>query len=395
MPTKFDFADTATAFEGLNDAELQKAYWLFGMMNKPWLVNIGTTWLSRMLNWGLPLDWTVKATIFAQFCGGEDINECEKVVQKLGQYSIGSILDYSVEGEDTEEAFDACLAELKRVVLKAAGNKDIPFAVFKVTGLVDSTLLTKAQAGQPLSASEQTLLDRGLGRTNELCKLAHDNKVRIFIDAEESWIQDQIDSWALLMMERYNKDFAIVYNTYQMYRHASILNLKEHISVAQQQGYFFGAKIVRGAYMETERRKATEGGYQDPIQPNKKATDLDYDKALMLCLDNIHLVSFCAGTHNEASTKLLALELDNRGLNYSDGRVWFSQLLGMSDNISHSLAKAGYNVVKYVPYGPVRSVVPYLSRRAKENTAIAGQTSREFGLIVTELRRRRQAKSQN
>lgn len=388
-PSKLDFSDTATAFDSLDNGELRKAYWLFKAMNQPWLVNVGTTSLTTMLQWGLPLQWMVKATIFAQFCGGEDITECERVIRKLGKYHIGSILDYSVEGENSNAAFDACLAELKRVVEKAAVDKDIPFAVFKVTGLVDAAILTKVQAGQGLTAQEQADYGRGYQRTKELCQLAADKEVRIFIDAEESWIQDQIDAWALDMMRLFNKTYAIVYNTYQLYRHAILGNLKDHVTLANQEGFFFGAKLVRGAYMEKERKRAAEMGYQDPIQPNKAASDRDYDRAVQFCLDNLHMVSFCAGTHNENSTRLLAEELDKRGLNYNDPRIWFSQLLGMSDNISHSLAKAGYNVVKYVPYGPVNAVVPYLSRRAKENTAIAGQSSREYGLIRQEIKRRR------
>lgn len=390
-PATLDFSNTAIAFEGLNNAELQKAYWLFAAMNKPWLVNMGTTWLTNLLHWGMPLQGLVKATVFAQFCGGETITECAKVVEKLGRFHIGSILDYSVEGEKNEAAFDSCLAELKRVVEVAAGHAHIPFAVFKVTGLVDADLLAAAQEGQVLDAERQAALDRGYARVLALCQLAADRNVRIFVDAEESWIQDTIDAWAMDMMRRFNRQTAIVYNTYQHYRHASLGNLKRDIQKAEAEGFFFGAKLVRGAYMEKERKRASDMGYQDPIQPTKAASDEDYNKAVLHCLDHLHLVSFCAGTHNEESTRMLALELDKRGINYSDKRIWFSQLLGMSDNLSFILAHAGYNVVKYVPYGPVKAVVPYLSRRAKENTAIAGQSSREFRLIQQEMKRRKSA----
>lgn len=385
---RLDFSNTEVAFRSLDNGQLRKAYWMFAAMNQPWLVNMGTTMLSKMLDMGLPLQGLVKATIFSQFCGGETITECAKTVEKLGQYGIGSILDYSVEGEDTEAEFDACLQELCRVVEVAKGNAHIPFAVFKVTGLVATAILTKAQAGEQMTASETEALNRGRARVWHLCQLAASHKVRIFIDAEESWIQDIIDTWAMELMAELNQQSCIVYNTYQMYRHASLGNLKTHISQASAGGFLFGAKVVRGAYMEKERARAASMGYQDPIQPNKAASDRDYDLALHYCLDHLDVASFCAGTHNEASTRLLAEEMDRRQIPHRDTRIWFSQLLGMSDNMSYTLAAAGYNVVKYVPYGPVKAVVPYLSRRAKENTAIAGQSSREFGLIKTEMRRR-------
>lgn len=387
-----DFSNTEIAFSHLSNGRLTKAWWLFRAMNMGWLVKTGAPILNSFLHWGLPVKWVIKGTIYQQFCGGETIQESLETVEALGKSHIGSILDYSVEGEKTEAGFDACLNELLRVVEEAHHRKEIPFAVFKVSGLVRTDLLAKAQKGSPLSDIENESLQKGFQRVDKLCRQAYSAGVRIFIDAEESWIQTQIDDWALEMMGRYNQKDCIVFNTYQMYRHESLAILKKHLLQCKSKGLWFGAKLVRGAYMETERRLAKEGGYLDPIQPNKQATDRDYDLAVEFCLENIDRCAFCAGTHNEKSTLLLAKKLLELGLSSGDERIWFSQLLGMSDNISYNLAAAGFNVAKYVPYGPVASVMPYLIRRAHENSAIAGQSSREFNLIDQEQQRRKRAK---
>jgi proline dehydrogenase len=356
------------------------------------LVNFGTPFLTAALNLHLPIKWAIMGTIFKQFCGGENIEQCTVTIKELGKSHVGAILDYSVEGEKNEKAFDATCEETIATIRKAAAQPNIPFSVFKVTGLAPFALLEKKQAGTAFTTEENAAWDRVYDRVNRICAMAAEMQVRIFFDGEETWIQDTIDSLCYEMMDKYNKLMPIVFNTYQIYRWAALPNLKTAVQVAQEKGYFFGAKLVRGAYMEKERERAAIMGYKDPIQPNKQATDADYDAAMLFCLDHLQLVSFCAGTHNENSSKLLANEMLSRGIDKSDERIYFSQLLGMSDNISFTLAQLGFNVAKYVPYGPVASVMPYLVRRARENTSIAGQSSREFNMIEKEMDRRKAVK---
>jgi proline dehydrogenase len=390
LPT-IDFSNTEIAFAHKSNAEIKKAYWLFKLMNNTKLVNFGTPFLTAALSLHLPIKWAIKGTIFKQFCGGENIEQCTITIKELGKYHVGAILDYSVEGEKNEKAFDATCEETIATIRKAAAQPNIPFSVFKVTGLAPFSLLEKKQAGTPLNDEEKAAWDRVYDRVNRICAMAAEMQVRIFFDGEETWIQETIDSLCYEMMEKYNGLMPIVFNTYQIYRWEALPNLKVAVKVAEEKGYFFGAKLVRGAYMEKERARAQAMGYKDPIQPNKQATDSDYDAAMLFCLDHLHFVSFCAGTHNENSSKLLAMEMLKRGIDKGDERIYFSQLLGMSDNISFTLAKLGFNVAKYVPYGPVASVMPYLVRRARENTSIAGQSSREFNLIEKELERRSRA----
>jgi len=384
-----DFSNTEIAFAHQSDAEIQKAFWLFKMMNNPNLVNFGGPVMNTALKLHLPIKWAIKATIFKQFCGGENIEQCTETISDLGKYHVGAILDYSVEGEKNEKAFDATCLETIATIKKAASQTNIPFSVFKVTGLAPFSLLEKKQTGQAFTADEAAKWESVHDRVNRICATAAEMQVRIFFDAEETWIQDTIDSLCYEMMAKYNRTMPIVYNTYQIYRKASLQNLKDSIGTANEQGYYFGAKLVRGAYLEKERNRAAQMGYPDPMQPTKSATDADYDAALLYCLDHLEHVSICAGTHNENSSKLLAGEMVKRGIDRGDERIYFSQLLGMSDNISFTLAKLGFNVAKYVPYGPVASVMPYLLRRAKENTSIAGQSSREFNLIGKEMQRRK------
>lgn len=386
--TTLRFDDTAVAFASRSDAQLQRMYWLFRAMNNPTLVSQGTALSTWALRVGLPVKGLIRATIFAQFCGGETIETCQKTIDSLAAAGIGTILDYSVEGEKNKAAFDATCEETLATIRRAAGNEAIPFSVFKVTGLARFGLLEKKQAGSPLTAEEQSEWERAYQRVERISAEAARLGVRLFFDGEETWIQDVIDQLCYQMMARFNRERPIIWNTYQLYRRASLGNLKEAYAQAQAQGYYLGAKLVRGAYMEKERARAESMGYPDPIQPNKAASDADYDGALLFCLDHLEGIAFCAGTHNEASSKLLALEMEKRGLAHNDERIWFSQLLGMSDNISYLLAGRGYNVAKYVPYGPVEAVIPYLSRRARENTSVAGQSSRELNLIVRERQRR-------
>ncbi|RDV17271.1 proline dehydrogenase [Pontibacter diazotrophicus] len=390
--TKVSFDDTAVAFSSKSDAELYKLYLLFKMMNSNFLVKTGGSLLNTALNLHLPVKFIVKKTVFNHFCGGETIQESERAIQELSQYNIGTILDYSVEGEGDEKSFNATRDELLRTVEKARGHKLIPFSVFKVTGLVDIRLLEKVQARQELTAEERAAFERGRDRMNDICQRCYEANVPVFVDAEESWIQETIDNLTYEMMTLYNKERAIVYNTYQMYRHDRLGVIQRDYANAVKEGYYLGAKLVRGAYMEKERRRAQAAGYPDPINPTKEASDKLFDDALHFCIEHIDRIYFCAGTHNEQSSYLLMELMAAHGIAPDDERVYFSQLYGMSDNLSYNLAKAGYNVAKYVPYGPVEAVMPYLLRRANENTAIAGQSSREFNLIRKEMERRKLAK---
>jgi len=383
------FDDTAVAFSSKSDAELYKMYLLFKAMNNNSFVKIGGSLLNTALNLHLPVKFIIKPTVFSHFCGGETIEESERAIKELSAYNIGTILDYSVEGEGDEKSFDATMNELLRTVEKARGNKAIPFSVFKVTGLLDTKLLAKVQAGTQLTASEKTAFERGRERVNTICKRCYDADVRVFVDAEESWIQETIDNLTYEMMELYNKEKAIVNNPYQIYRHDRLDVLKRDYENAVAKNYYLGGKLVRGAYMEKERKRAAEAGYTSPINPTKNASDELFDNALRFCIEHVDRIAICAGTHNERSSYLLMELMEQHNLARNDERVYFAQLFGMSDNLSYNLANAGYNVAKYVPYGPVREVMPYLLRRANENTAIAGQSSREFTLISKEMQRRK------
>ncbi|MBO0360244.1 proline dehydrogenase family protein [Hymenobacter sp. BT186] len=386
-PVSFD--DTAVAFASKSDAELRKMYALFASMNNNTLVKTGGGLMKTALKWGIPgSKFLIKHSIFNQFCGGETIKECIPVIAELGRYGIGTILDYSVEGEGNDKSFDHTRDEILATIDLAHRSTHIPFSVFKVTGLADSGLLEKVQAGKPLTPAEQASYDRAHARMDAICQRAHQYGVRVFVDAEESWFQQTIDNLAYEMMRKYNRESAIVWNTYQLYRHDRLDAIKAAHDDAKQGGYYLGGKLVRGAYMEKEARVAGQRGYQNPINPSKQATDDLYNESLRYCVQHIDRISICAGTHNEASSKLLTEVMQEFDVQPGDPRIWFAQLYGMSDNLSYNLAHAGYNTAKYVPYGPVDAVMPYLLRRADENTAIAGQSSREFLLIQKEIRRR-------
>ncbi|GHA76041.1 proline dehydrogenase family protein [Pontibacter akesuensis] len=387
--TKVSFEDTAVAFSSKSDAELYKMYLLFKSMNSNTLVKFGGSLLNTAINLHLPVKFIIKPTIFNHFCGGETIEESERAIKELAKYNIGTILDYSVEGEGDEKSFNATRDELLRTVEKARQNPKVPFSVFKITGLMDINLMEKVQARQELNAEERAAFERGRERVNAICKSCYAADVRVFIDAEESWIQETIDNLTYEMMELYNKEKAIVYNTYQMYRHDRLDVITRDYENAVKGGYFLGAKLVRGAYMEKERRRAEAEGRPSPINPTKEASDKLFDDAMRFCVKHIDRIAFCAGTHNEDSCYLLIQLMGDNYIEPYDPRVYFAQLYGMSDNLSYNLAHNGYNVAKYVPYGPVESVMPYLLRRANENTAIAGQSSREFTLIQREFERRR------
>ena len=381
------FDNTENAFKAKTDKELKRSYFLFKLIGNPFMVKMGAAFAPMALNIGFK--GLIKNTIFKQFVGGENIQDCKETIQQLGKYNIGTILDYSVEGKESENDFDHCLNETLETIKRAKSEPNIPFCVFKVTGLARFALLEKVSAKGNLNEAELKEWDRVKDRVEKICKAAFENDQCLFIDAEESWIQPAIDELANENMAKFNKEKVIVYNTYQLYRHDRLVYLKNSIEEGKKNNYHVGAKLVRGAYMEKERARAQEKGYTSPIQTNKENTDSDYDQAVRVCVENINRTALCAGTHNEnSSLKLVKLMQENK-IQANDKRIYFSQLLGMSDHISYNLSLNGYNVAKYVPYGPVKEVLPYLIRRAQENTSVKGQTGRELNLITKEKQRRK------
>lgn len=386
--SKISFDNTEIAFKAKSMSDLLKSYWLFKLVGNNFLVKLGPALLNIAFFLRLPIISLIKNTIFEQFCGGESIKDCEKRIQSLARYNVNTILDYSVEGSSNKENFDLTASEIIRTIERAKDDENIPFAVFKTSGLARIELLEKISTNSTLNEKEKIEFELLKDRVKLICQKAYDLEVRIFIDAEESWIQNAIDDLATSMMRIYNTEKAIVYNTLQMYRWDRIAFLKQSYADAENGNYYLGLKIVRGAYMEKERERAAELGYSSPIQKDKESCDKDYDLALAYCINHIDKIAICAGTHNEKSSlKLIDLMRENNILK-DDNRVYFSQLLGMSDHISFNLANEGYNVVKYMPYGPVKLVMPYLIRRAQENTSISGQTGRELSLIIKERNRR-------
>ena len=392
IPTNIDlpdFNDTEIAFKGKTNEDLNRAYWLFKIIASNFLTKVGPYLTNSAIKIGLPVIPLIKKTIFAQFCGGETIEECNATIAQLDNGRVGTILDYSVEGEQQEKSFIHTTEEIMAIIRKAKTDPRIPLTVFKPTGVARFELLKKVSVKASLSTAEQAEYFKVKARINQICRLAYELDVPVMIDAEESWIQNAIDDIATEMMRTDNRERAIVYNTYQLYRNDKLASLQADIYLAETDGFILGAKLVRGAYMEKERERAQRMGYPSPIHVNKEATDNDYNEAIKRCIKHIDHTAFVAGTHNEQSCRLLAEQINKYRLPHNHPHICFSQLLGMSDNLSFNLGNAGYNVTKYVPYGPVKSVLPYLFRRAEENTAIAGQTGRELKLIAAEKERRR------
>ena len=383
------FDDTQIAFSAKSDADLNRAYWLFKIISLNSLVQISPPFVNFALWAHLPIKGIIRSTIFKHFCGGENIEECKGTIDQLGKYNIGTILDYSVEGKESEEDFDAALIETIATIIRAKNDVHIPFSVFKPTGFARFSILEKRNEGLDLSIAEKEEYSKFLNRIEKICQTGFDSGVPIFIDAEESWIQNVIDEVARSMMQKFNKEKVIVFNTLQMYRTDRLIYLKESIAHAKSNGYISGFKIVRGAYMEKERTRAKKLNYISPIQPDKNSTDRDYNTALKICIDNLENLSMICGTHNEQSNLNLVEWMNEKNISVNHPHIWFSQLYGMSDHLSFNLANKGYNVCKYVPYGPVTGVLPYLIRRAQENTSVAGQTSRELSLIIQEKKRRK------
>jgi proline dehydrogenase len=383
-----DLQDTAIAYADKSDAELKEKVRLFRMLNSPLLNSIGTGMTKFALSLNLPVAGLIKGTIYKQFCGGETIAESEPTIARLARAHIGTILDYSVEGRTTQEGFDETKNEIIRTIHRAKGDPNIPFTVFKMSGIAPLGTLERLSARKKLDAKSQAKAERIHNRVAEICEAAYSIRQPIFIDAEDSWYQDAVDRMATEMMARFNQEEPIVYNTLQMYRTDRLQHLKDARRAAQSEGYFYAAKLVRGAYLEKERARAKEQGYPSPVHATKEDTDADYNAALEYCLKHFKDMSFVAATHNEASTGFLAEQMHDLGIGPNHPHIHFSQLYGMGDNISYVLASRGYNVSKYVPYGPVHDAVPYLMRRAEENSSAAGHMSRELEMLNRELRRR-------
>ncbi|PWB19026.1 proline dehydrogenase family protein [Flavobacterium sp. HTF] len=383
------FDNTQVAFSLKSDTELDRAYFLFKMIDSEPLVKIGTAVTNFALKAHLPVEGLIRATVFDHFCGGVNENDCITVVDKMFTKGVSSVLDYSVEGKEEEEQFDAALEMTLKTVEFAKERLAIPFAVFKPTGLGRFELYEKLGEKQTLSAEEQQEWNRVVARFDKICSEAHKKDVALLIDGEESWMQDAADDLVTEMMRKYNKEKAIVFNTLQMYRWDRLDYLKKLHEVAKTEGFFIGMKLVRGAYMEKENKRAEEKGYVSPICVSKEATDINYDNAVHYMLEHLDMMSIFAGTHNELSSYKLMEMMQEKGIAKNDNRIWFGQLYGMSDNISYNLAENGYNDAKYLPFGPVKDVMPYLIRRAEENTSVAGQTSRELSMIKAERKRRK------
>ena len=383
------FNNTETAFALKSDTELDRAYFLFKMIDNQPLVRIGTAVTNFALKAHLPVEGLIRATVFDHFCGGISENDCLKVVDKMYTKGVSSVLDYSVEGKEDESCFDEAVEMTLKTIDFAQEKKSIPFAVFKPTGFGRFELYEKIGEGTTLSDDEQLEWNRVEARFDKVCKAAFDKNVALLIDGEESWMQDAADDLVEKMMRTYNQQKTIVFNTLQLYRWDRLDYLKKLHQRAITDNFFIGMKLVRGAYMEKEHKRAEEKGYPTPICDSKEATDKNYDEAIIYMVEHLDKMSVFAGTHNEISSyKLMDLQEKNK-IDKSDDRIWFGQLYGMSDNISYNLAKDGFNVAKYLPFGPVKDVMPYLIRRAEENTSVAGQTSRELTLLKTERNRRK------
>ena len=383
------FDNTEVAFTLKSNTELERAYFLFTLIASQPLVKIGTAVTNFALKAHLPVEGLIRATVFDHFCGGVNEVDCLKVVDKMHTKGVSSVLDYSVEGKEEESQFDSALAMTLKTIEFAKEREAIPFAVFKPTGFGRINLYEKVGEQAELSGSEQDEWQRVINRFDTACKAAFEKDVLLLIDAEESWMQDAADAIVTDMMRKYNKQKAIVFNTLQLYRWDRLDYLKQLHEQAKIEGFYIGMKLVRGAYMEKENDRAAEKGIKSPICVSKEATDINYDAAVLYMVEHLDKMAIFAGTHNEESSYKLMQLLDEKSISKSDQRIFFGQLLGMSDNISFNLAANHYNVAKYLPFGPVRDVMPYLIRRAEENTSVAGQTSRELTLIKKEKERRK------
>lgn len=387
-----DFQDLRLAFSYKSDEQLSRAYRGMKMVGSPFMNRFGPPLLTFAFKIGLPVKGFVRRTVFDIFCGGETLEETSRRSEELFRYGVQTILDYSVEGEKTETGFDTTRDEILRTLDQGSRSKAVAFSALKVTGIAAFDLLEKAQSGSSLTSDEQASLQRGKARLEAICSKAAQLGQPLFIDAEETWIQDTIDAWAEEMMVKFNRGNPWIYTTTQMYRHDRLAYLSRVTEMAKSGGWILGVKVVRGAYLEKENARAAQMGYPTPMQKDKPSTDKDFDAALQWCIAHIEHVALCAGTHNEKSAVLLTRLMAAANLPPSHPHILCAQLLGMSDNISFVLAHHGYRVGKYLPYGPVKAVLPYLIRRAKENSSIAGQSGRELTMLGKELARRKAAR---
>ncbi|MBX9733750.1 MAG: proline dehydrogenase family protein [Chitinophagaceae bacterium] len=391
------FDNTENAFAYKSDKELKSAKFLFSTMGYPWFVQIGSRLTPFVMKTGLPVHGIIRKTIFKQFVGGETLAETAAVGEVLGKYGIKVILDYGVEGKEGEDNFDHATDEFIRVIEYAATQTNIPFISVKITGLARFSLLQRLNEAPRLRSGihdneeENAEWDRVRDRMYSICEVAAEKGIGVLIDAEESWIQDPIDRLTMEVMEEFNKEKVVVYNTIQLYRHDRLRFLELSHKIAKEQGFTLGVKLVRGAYMEKERGRAADRGQASLIQKDKAATDADFNAAVRYCLDHIDSVAVIIASHNEESNLLAAKLIHENNLPHDHPHIHFSQLYGMSDNITFNLAKEGFSVSKYLPFGPIRDVIPYLMRRAKENSSVSGQTGRELLLIKKELERRKRA----
>lgn len=384
-----DFKDTEIAFSYLSDQELRQMSWLFSMMNKPWLVSAGSSIGRWAVQWNIPFARSlVKATLFRQFVGGASLLKSMPTIDKLAQYKTLTILDYGVEAKESEEDFNTTLRENLRAIEFASGNDHVPVVSTKVSGLASNPLLEKVQRGDTLTRGEEDAYKAVIKRVEALSMSAYEKGVSVFFDAEESWVQQPIDDMVNAMMRRFNKERAVVYNTYQLYRQDRLDYMIQTAEAARAEGWILGAKIVRGAYMEKERDRARELGYPSPIYPDKASTDKAYDDALRYLVEHYETIASCNATHNAESCMKMATWIDEMRADRNHPHLNFSQLYGMSDHLTFNLADCGYNVAKYVPYGRVEEVIPYLLRRAQENASVTGEMSRELELIHKEMKRR-------
>ncbi len=385
-----NFEDTQAAFAYKSNAELRKSYYIFQFFQYNSLVNLGGKLAQVALKWYLPVGLFAKPTIYGQFVGGETLRETERTVNRLAQEGVQSVLDYGIEGKNSEADFDKTVKHLLEALHFVKNNDHVKLITVKVTGLGRFALLEKVHRADSLSASEMVEYERIRQRLHKICAAGLAANTGIFFDAEETWIQRPLDRLIEEMMEAYNQEKAIVYNTYQLYAASRLPYLKESYERAKQEGYHLGAKLVRGAYMEKERERARKMGYPSPIHADKPAVDHDYKAALDFCLEHIgQNLAFCAATHNEEDCKYLADQMEARGLPKDHSSVFFAQLYGMGDHITFNLAKEGFTATKYIPYGPVKEVIPYLIRRAQENSSVEGQTGRELNMITKEMKRRK------
>ena len=383
------FENTKVAFALKNDAELERAYFLFKMISIQPLVKIGTAATNFAIKANLPVEGLIRVTVFNHFCGGVNEKDCLPVIDKMYKKGVSSVLDYSVEGKESESEFDSALETVLKIIDFAKERDAMPIAVFKPTGFGRFHLFEKLGKGQSLTKAELEEWQKVEQRFDAVCKKGKENDISVLIDAEESWMQDAADALVTKMMKKYNTEKAIVFNTLQMYRHDRLQFLKEQHELAKQEGFYLGYKLVRGAYMEKENERAEELNYATPICKNKFATDTNFDAAAKYMLEHLKDMSLFAGTHNEDSSYLIMQQMQEKNIANNDARIWFGQLYGMSDHISFNLASKGYNVAKYIPFGPVKDVMPYLIRRAEENTSVAGQTGRELSLLTKEKKRRK------